>query len=640
MKSRFSQTKKGRYEPLLKAAAAQRGIRLDTGRDEQSVFGDFLYVLLVLFDSPEDPVALRAMVTSPLGRYLDAVAMDAQGDGDDFATRFKSYLKSLSSGARAEDSDRWMQYVVDNCLREACDAYRREVHDESVFAELCRLLESWDRYVGAVKRVKAKPGVREFVRTGNLFSASAASAGVSPDTVGVHSCREVKGCYFPTVFVIGCSELLFPSAARRESILPVTAIVNALDDGAPGHTVAFYSGRTRSQQLTEEYHQLYTALIRSTGELYVTAPEMFSGADHPAPAAILKETISPQFYNVTPHDSKSPPQVRFAANWVGEGEFRGDAADLESLSPACAQWRAPRPATSSIEVERFPLSKSSIESYVKCPRQFFYRKVLRIPDDESLPARVGSLVHEVMAVLGQKYPSKKELHENATEAVIGRTIDAVIHKDGTIDPSSLFGRSLKFHIGRITGKFLEVDRENANAYTIAGVEEKLSFAYAKSDFVGFVDRVEKSTEGESVIVDFKTGFPDTVGKTGKNLRNRSLVALEDRKKANWQVPLYAWGFKSESGCLPRAFKYVMTTSADPPVEVTTFFGKSETDVMPDAGEGKRVSYLLEHELEEIMKEADAVADDIFSGKEKFDRAEDSKPCRFCEFKQLCMREGS
>jgi len=218
-------------------------------------------------------------------------------------------------------------------------------------------------------------------------------------------------------------------------------------------------------------------------------------------------------------------------------------------------------------------------------------------------------------------------------------IAAVIQKDGTIDPSSLFGRSLKFHIGRIVGKFLEIDRENPDAYTITGVESKLSFAYAKSDFVGFVDRVEKTIEGRNVIVDFKTGFPDTVGKTGKNLRNRSLVALEDRKKANWQVPLYAWGFKSEKGELPRAFKYVMTKSTEDPVEVTVFFGKTEADVLPDAGAGKRVSYLLEHELEEIMKEADAVADDIFSSKEKFERAEDSKPCRFCEFKQLCMREG-
>ncbi len=630
---------KHRYEALLKAVASQRGIRLDTGRDERSVFGDFLYALLVLFDSLEDPVALRSIMTSPLGGYLDEVVVGERSSAADDGEQLRLGLRKLMYRAMAADRQEWMNGIVESCVRSVCDAYVKDTGDESVYAELCHLLEAWKEYVDALARVGGEnPSVRVFVRVSSLFSGSRRMSGSLPESIGVYSCREVKGRYFPVVFVVGCSELLFPSATRRESIVSVDALKDTLAKELPGNRVVFYSARDRSEQLTEEYHQMFTALTRSTGELYVTAPEMFSGNDHPAPAAVLKESIPERFYSVTPDDSKIPPQVRFAADWVLENVSTDVSAALETLSPAGAQWRAPQQVDTLFEVGRVRLSKSSIESYVNCPRQFFYRKILRVPDDESLPARVGTFVHKVMEKIGPEDSSKKQLHKNATPDVIRHTIDKVIQEDGTIDPSSLFGRALRFHIGRIVGKFLEIDRENTDGYVITGVETPLGFTFEEYEFVGRIDRVEKTTEGGSVIVDFKTGFPTNVGKTGKNLRNRSLIALKDRKKANWQVPLYAWGYKSEKGELPRAFKYVMTKSTEDPVEVTVFFGKTEADVLPDAGAGKRVSYLLDDELEEIMKEAGAVADEIISRREKFEKSEDNGPCRFCSFSRLCGRE--
>ncbi len=52
------------------------------------------------------------------------------------------------------------------------------------------------------------------------------------------------------------------------------------------------------------------------------------------------------------------------------------------------------------------------------------------------------------------------------------------------------------------------------------------------------------------IVDFKTG---EIKKTGKTHRKYVLKALEDPRKADWQIPFYFWAMtcaKDISRCIP------------------------------------------------------------------------------------------
>ncbi len=42
------------------------------------------------------------------------------------------------------------------------------------------------------------------------------------------------------------------------------------------------------------------------------------------------------------------------------------------------------------------LSPSSLNTYIKCPRQFYYKSILRLPEDDSSAASIGSLVHTML----------------------------------------------------------------------------------------------------------------------------------------------------------------------------------------------------------------------------------------------------
>jgi CRISPR/Cas system-associated exonuclease Cas4 (RecB family) len=542
----------------------------------------------------------------------------------------------LISDVKSRDAEWWMAVLVERCLYPVCVSYRAETGDDDIFAGLCRLLEAWRTYTDAVDRLGGRPAVRAFLRSSEFFEKNSAAPRTDSGSVGFYSCREAKGLFFPVVFLVGCSELLFPSAGRRESVVPSASLQEALDEALPDRPVEVYAARSQTSQLKEEYHLLYLGLTRATEVLHITAPERFGGQDHPAPASILRTSIPETFRRPTPRQTAVPPQVRFANAWV-TGTVSGKHIErrLAALSPAGALWRNDVPKAAPVAIAPFPLSKSTIETFLTCPRRFFYRKILRIPEEAGAPAKVGLLLHAVMAVLGERFRTKRELRTKATTDVVRDVIDTVIGEDETIGRLSFYERALRYHLGGMVDKILRLDAEEPDGYTITAVEKNLPFSHGGWGFSGRIDRVEKVTTGAQVIVDFKSGKFD---KTGKTLRRKTLAALDAPEKANWQVPLYVWGFKDVERTVPRAFKHVVTSPGEEPFAITLFVCPDDKNIPPEAESSKRCSYITEIELEEIMSRAVSTAAAIFEPRARFEKAETNKPCRTCQWRRLCERE--
>ena len=331
-----------------------------------------------------------------------------------------------------------------------------------------------------------------------------------------------------------------------------------------------------------------------------------------------------------------PPPIRFARAWTRDGYDR-TLEDLgwSILSPAGGVWNAPKASSLSVVVDRFPLSKSSIEMFLSCPRQFFYRKLLRIPQVQVGSAQLGTLFHDVMARLGKQFKTKAKLHTGATPAVIGRLIDEVIREETNVEPSSFFDRSLRHYLERMVRGILDVDAGLDESYTIADVEEGVPFTFKGWSFSGRVDRIEDQTIGGKRIVDFKTG---EIRKTGNTHRKYVLKALEDPRKADWQIPFYICAMAVRDGRYPDAFRYMAAKAGEDPLAITLFVYPNEAGDPAAAHKAKYESYLCENEIEEIMGLAVVIAEDIFTPKHHFARSDDDNPCAVCEFSELCQRE--
>jgi len=632
---------KRRYEPLLRAAFTQRGISVDTGRPYQDVFRRLVHALLLLVDKRRDVATLQALVTSPFYSHFRDVLEIHVPRASDPAREAQHVVRALNVAKLPKDPGKMMSFVINQWLRPACDSYQRDNDDETPFGFLSLLGKRWEEYTDASKTTGQTPSIRQFMQASGLFRAQAASPMPSDDEVGLYSCREVKGRFFRDVIVLGCSELLFPSAMRRESIMPTTALQQLFDTVMPDARVRVYGARSPDEHLHEEYHLLYHSLTRALETLTISAPREFAGHDHPAPAAILDENLSASIRTEASSDHITPPQIRFAKAWVRESSTPDIADRLTELSPFGRLWNLNPPSVPEFAIERFPLSKSSLERYLKCPRLFFYEKVLRVPQDDTNALIVGNLFHRVMASLGEQFPNKRQLHEGMSESMIEQTIEKVIEEERTkgqvVAVDSLFGSSLRFHLNSMVRGSLKLDDKESEDYEIEQVEEGFRMTHDGWEFRGQFDLVEKTTSG-GTILDYKTG---DFKKTGANLRKRTLAALESPGRANWQVPIYVWGYRDAMGKVPDAVKHLAQQAGEDPFFVTLYIRGREEDVPPVAISKKRVdqaySYLLESEIKDIMDRATEHAEEVFVERTTFEKTEDRSHCRNCMFNRLCDR---
>lgn len=631
------------YAPLLAAAAAQRGVPLDTGRPESGVFAEYANAVLALVDAPDDTAAMRAVLTSPLYRYLrEGVGQGRDnGDGRDGGEEHpRSRNAEEGLRARVRDTRRelescdppfWMERIVERFFDGPCEARARTAGDTAASRELSRLLESWAHYITAVGRWGGRPGLRAFVA---LDAAVSRRVPARSGTVALLSCREAKGRYFPHVFVLGCSELLFPSATGRESILPVEELDASVRREARG-PAGIHEARTAAQRLAEEHHLLYIALTRARHGLRVTAPESFSGEDYPAPADFLRRTAAE--WRETPDGTRSriPPQIRFARVWAA-AERPEPIPRLGELSPAAFGWHAPAPRRAPAALEPFPISQSALKAYTTCPRRFFYQKALRVSEEDSPPARIGRLAHVVLAELNRRFPARAKLVARATPEVVREVLDGALREAGELGARPYYAGLLRRQLETIVGDCLDLEREALDDYAVLSVEEAIHFTRGPWRFTGFLDRVQEVSSGEKVIVDYKTSARHD--KQAKTIRKKVLRALEDPAGADWQIPLYIQGVKEVCGSWPRAFTLMIASAGLKAFSLTFRVCRDEAEIDPDSRAGKTHSYFFASEIESVMDEAGRVAREMFAPRPGFERTENRADCWNCSFKRLCRRE--
>ncbi len=153
-------------------------------------------------------------------------------------------------------------------------------------------------------------------------------------------------------------------------------------------------------------------------------------------------------------------------------------------------------------------SHSRLASFEKCPKQFHYRYVLRIPSEtESIEAFVGKRVHEVLERL---YRAATDGRIPRLEAVLRRYLalfreqfdPARIRRVRTELPPSFYQQLGERCLENYYRRNYPFDADET-----LGVEERLRFsldAAGNYRFQGVVDRIARARDGVVEIHDYKT----------------------------------------------------------------------------------------------------------------------------------------
>ena len=443
------------------------------------------------------------------------------------------------------------------------------------------------------------------------------------DTVHVMTMHKSKGKEYPVVFITDVVKDRFPGKGVKRHFY-------VHDELLKGRTSLKF---TKQVQEDDDRRLLYVSVTRAENLLYIMAPKKYEGNKNEKEVSMYLNEIDydkhPTLIEIIPYpeqgflqfgptaaherikhetqaqaiSSITKMQFGTAINRIielariryFEEHVKDDpkctgfdpkkvlSVDMKDLNLNQELIGLPRPL---FEPKTLTLSKSSLETYDKCPYMFQLSKLERTPTPSNVFMDLGSSIHNMIEDVSQdtgKIPKKDEAITKLKEKWIFKS-----YQSGSTE--NTFWKRAE----QMTENYL--NWRNTNKNKLIESEMDFDFEYEGVTINGRIDWLEENPNGDYEVVDFKTG------KTAVS----SAAAEED-----WQLNVYAKAIEEKYGKLPvKASLYFL----DPNKKVEFTVDK------------KKVDKVLDEKIKPIIKK-------ILSG--NFTAKPEQFKCRDCSYKDMC-----
>jgi len=396
------------------------------------------------------------------------------------------------------------------------------------------------------------------------------------DAVRVMTVHSSKGLEFKYVFLTNLVSRKFPSDQRRNPIeIPEALIREVLPEG--------------DFHMQEERRLFYVALTRAKRGLFLTWAADYGGKDLKKPSRFLIESglIDEEVMNKQKFTRSSGFCIKRSIGFKLESnETNGSGKDLRIFLP-----------------DHF--SYSQLESFRKCPLEYKFRNIFRIPMRGKSVFSFGKSIHQtlhrfVLESLKLSSIEQKDLFGKKTKLGILSFEDLLnIYEKEWIDDwyeSSIIKKEFyekgKESLKLFYDDFIKNKPEVLFINDEPALEKNFTLKLNGNVFIGTIDRIDKLGDGVEII-DYKTGSP------------KKTLAKEEKL----QLMIYAVAVKKVLGLNP--------------LKLTYYYLDDGTTCSFDIKDGDIEN--TEEEIKEIM--------------EKIKRS-NFKPspgwhCQYCDFKDIC-----
>ncbi|MBU0503265.1 MAG: PD-(D/E)XK nuclease family protein [Candidatus Omnitrophica bacterium] len=251
--------------------------------------------------------------------------------------------------------------------------------------------------------------------------------------------------------------------------------------------------------------------------------------------------------------SNKNEKSRFIEELIWEKQKKENRLEVISIPKASFQVRVlPKHSEIAKDVriinflKKMRYSASSMDTYLNCPLQFYYRYVLGLEEKEDSLQEpeakdVGNFLHELLEEAFIKFINKKPVLNDKFkkdffilfEDKFQREFQKKMRSD-----SFLIKEVLEFRLKR----FLENESKRGVKQVLSlekTLEDKFEFLGQEFKFKARIDRIDNLSDNTILVVDYKTGstdlLPDEAGKI--EAAGFSRKSLQERLKS-FQLPLY------------------------------------------------------------------------------------------------------
>ncbi|MDF2423591.1 MAG: PD-(D/E)XK nuclease family protein, partial [Nitrosopumilus sp.] len=240
-----------------------------------------------------------------------------------------------------------------------------------------------------------------------------------------------------------------------------------------------------------------------------------------------------------------------------------------------------------VDKDELSLSASSVKTYKECPLKFKFNKILSVPTKGKTYFDLGSAVHKVAELVTKKQIEGIEPTEKLAFDILEKEWRSDTYETKTKEKQD-------YELAKqMVITFLEWAKSNPNKPT--DVEKMFKIKIGDVPFIGFIDRVEVTPEGDYEVVDFKTGY---------NYENKKSI------REDYQMNVYALGVEKVYGKLPK--------------KASLFYIKKE----------KFVTYEIDAEqVESVRNTIESKVKSILA--EEFEPTPGFSTCNWCDYTPIC-----
>ncbi|MEK7123147.1 MAG: ATP-dependent DNA helicase, partial [Patescibacteria group bacterium] len=321
----------------------------------------------------------------------------------------------------------------------------------------------------------------------------------SPDAVRIMTVHSAKGLEFRHVFIVNMVDRRFPTTERSDAIeLPCALVKETVPDG--------------DAHLEEERRLFYVALTRAKQGVYLTSSEDYGGSRRKKLSRFLVEA------GITP---VIPDSARGGAGSLDPGLRRGDNGLRGNDT---APMSSPPPSPSTLYPLPSKFSYSQLAAFEKCPLQYKYAFILKIPVFGKPSLSFGKTLHLTLQrffqlILDAGSKNQQALFNTGQKEYTDNTVPVpsletlfLIYDECWVD--EWFGGKKQKEEYRERGREIlkkAYEQLIANPPHPRALERdftiKVGTAEERYTIKGRIDRVDELSDGTVEIIDYKTGTP-------------------------------------------------------------------------------------------------------------------------------------